>query len=222
MISLAIAVIISLAGYGAFTIHLRSQDTSFSGFLSGTMLKVWGGEKNQLIRVNLHNHSIALYQSGVLYKLAKIAAAGNPRDYTATPTGKFRILSKDAWHISSLSGVIMPWSLRFFQGYYFHDIPLTPAGAIINTKYSHGCIRLPTTLAREVFEWTRVGAYVEIYDVFLARVEDSTTVYFLTPDGFREPIANPEAFLAHGFHWEDVSVLPDQELLGLPLGPTIL
>ncbi len=210
--------VIALSGYGLLSYHLASQDTSFSGYLSGLMLNFWGGEQNQLIRVNLYNHSIALYENGTLYKLARVAGTGNPYNYTATPTGTFRILSKDRWHISSLSGVIMPLSMRFFGGYYFHDIPLTPAGAIINTKYSHGCIRLPTVLANEMFAWTNVGAYVEIYSSALARADGTQTVYSLSEDGTRRPVASERAFISHGFRWQDVAVVPPEELDGLVLG----
>lgn len=209
--------IVSLMVLCLFLGYLTSQDVSWSGYLSGLMLNFWGGEKNQLIRVNLHNHSIALYQSGALYKLARVAGTGNPNDGTATPTGKFRILSKDKWHISN-SRVIMPLSLRFSnKGYYFHDIPLTMAGEKITTTYSHGCIRLPTALAQEMFAWTNVGAYVEIYDASLARAKDSPMVYLLTEDGLRVPIQTETEFIAHGYRWKDVAIIPAEELNGLPL-----
>ena len=191
---------------------------SMSGYLSALMLNFWGGTQDQLIRVNLYNHSIALYEHGNLYKYARVAGTGNPNNSTATPTGRFRILSKDRWHISGLSGVIMPLSMRFYEGYYFHDIPLTPAGKIIDTKYSHGCIRLPTELAKEMFDWTNVGAYVEIYSSRLARADDADTVYLLTEDGYRQPIASERAFVSHGYRWQDVVVVPPAELASMPIG----
>jgi hypothetical protein len=215
VLPLLIAVI-SLSGYG-FSKFLNSQDTSLGGYLSGLMLNFWGGEEHQLIRVNLHNHSIALYQNGALYKLARINSTGNPNDSTATPTGKFRILSKDKWHISG--SVIMPLSLRFFQGYYFHDIPQTRVGTYIDTEYSHGCIRLAHELAQELFNWANVGAYVEIYDSSLARADNgSDEVYYLPKDGTRRHITSETAFIAHGYRWEDIAVIPAEELAGLQSG----
>ena len=222
VLSLLIGVV-ALSGSLLLTHYLDSQDTSLNGFLSGLMLDVFGGETQQLIRVNLYNHSIALYEGGKLYKMARVAGTGNPYNSTATPTGEFRILSKETQHISRASGVglIMPLSMRFFGGYYFHDIPLTRNGVKIDTKYSHGCIRLPSDLAAEMFQWTHVGAYVQIYNSQLVRSETAPMVYLLTEDGFRQPIATAEAFIAHGYHWEDVVTIPDVEVAGLPLGPTI-
>lgn len=213
--------VVMIGGYSLFSVYLRSQDTTFSGYLSGLMLNFWGGEKNQLIRVNLYNHSLALYEDGQLYKIARIAATGNPSNSTATPIGKFRILSKEKRHKSGLSGVIMPWSLRFFEGYYFHDIPLTPAGELIDTKYSHGCIRLPTLIAEDVFNWTNIGAYVEIYNASLVRADDSPMVYLLTFDGYKQHIANEQTFLARGYRWQDVAVVPSAELASMPSAGTI-
>jgi hypothetical protein len=204
-----------LAGYGVLFFQSRIQDTSVQGYLSGLMLNFWGGERNQLIRVNLHNYSIALYERGSLYKMARIATPGNPDDGTRTPTGKFRILSKDKWHISG--SIVMPWCLRFNGPYYFHDIPLIKkTGDIIRTRYSHGCIRLPTGFAEEVFNWANIGAYVEIYDASLARADNGTTVYQLTVDGYRKPIASEQEFLSRGYRWQDVAVMPAAELAAIP------
>ncbi len=209
--------IVSLAFFSLFSMYLTSQDVSWNGYISGLMLNIWGGEENQLIRVNLHNHSIALYQSGTLYKIDKIAGTGNPNNGTATPTGNFRILSKDPWHIST-QHVIMPLSLRFSnKGYYFHDIPLTMNGIRITSTYSHGCIRLPTSLAKDMFTWAHVGAYVEIYDTSLARAIGTTRVYKLTTDGLRVPILTEAEFIAKGYRWQDVADIPAEEIDGLTL-----
>lgn len=220
MLPLSIAVF-TVAGYGLLSVHLKSQDTSFSGYLSALMLNFWGGEENQLIRVNLYNHSIALYDHGNLYRVSRIAGTGNPNNRTATPTGKFRILSKEKRHISGLSGVIMPLSMRFYGGYYFHDIPLYPSGKVITTKYSAGCIRLPTEFATPMFDWVNIGAYVEIYNARLVRAENTLTVYLLTEDGYRQPIATERAFLSRGYQWKDVAVVPPAELSGLVMGALI-
>jgi L,D-transpeptidase-like protein len=220
IVSLAI-IVITATGYGLLTSRLTSQDTTFQGYLSGLLLNFWGGDQSQVIRVNLRNSMIALYENDSVYTIAKIAGAGNPFDVTATPTGKFRILSKEIQHISRLSGVIMPLSMRFFEGYYFHDIPLTPDGYLIRTRYSHGCIRLPHDLAQKMFQWVRIGAHVEIYNATLVRAEHDQRVYWLSEDGQRRPIASEASFIANGFRWEDVVVVPPAEVYGLPIGATL-
>lgn len=221
LFSLALVIVVSGSGW-LLSAHLASQDTSLMSYLSGLMVSAVGGAgDDQLIRVNLHNHSLTLFQNGQVYMTATIAATGNPNDRTATPTGEFRILSKEPRHKSRLSGVIMPWAMRFFEGYYFHDIPLTPGGVIINTKYSHGCIRLATSLVRQVYNWTQVGARVQVYRADLVRDGISPTVYHLTEDGRREPIATESAFTARGYQWANVAIIPAAELAGLTLAQTL-
>src|SRR5689334_9441096 len=79
--------------------HAASQDTTLMSYLSGVLAVTTGGSgEDQLIRVNLHNNSIALFQNGQLQLMAKVAGVGNPNDSTATPTGEFRILSKEPSH----------------------------------------------------------------------------------------------------------------------------
>jgi hypothetical protein len=213
---------IAAGSFSLFSTHLASQDTSLRGYLSGMMLGFTASPgDNQLIRVNLHNKSIALYENGQLYQLAKVAGAGNPNDATATPIGEFRILSKEKMHKSRLSGVLMPLAMRFHEGYYFHDIPLTPGGAKITTRYSHGCIRLPSDLVQGIYDWTKVGAYVQVYRAYLVKDDTGPMVYKLTEDGYRQPIATESAFISRGFRWEDIAVVPAPEIAGLPLGPTL-
>ncbi len=176
---------------------------------------------DSLIRVNLYSGTITLIEHGTLYKQAMISASGNPLTHTATPTGSFRILSKEPRHISSLSGVIMPLSLRFYQGYYFHSIPSYPNGGLITTRYSAGCIRLPKGLDREIYDWVHIGTRVELYRAQLARADDSPAVYLLTEDGHRQPITSERVFLARGYQWKDVAILPSAELASMPIGGSI-
>lgn len=214
--------LLALTGWLALDSYLISTDTSLQGYLSGMMLAQTGlSGRGQQINLNLHNHILSLYEDGVLVRQGRIAGAGNPNDLTATPTGDFHILSKENMHVSRLSGVLMPYSMRFYQGYYFHDIPLTPDGLLIKTRYSHGCVRLPNDFAVSFFDWANVGADVHVYRSHLARTSDGTRVYLLTEDGARRPISSEAAFLRQGYWWQDVAVVPRAEIAGLPLGEPI-
>lgn len=218
-ILLLVLIVASALGLSLVLSYPRGQDVTFYSYLSGVIAPLISS--NKLIRVNLYNHDITLYEGTTIVKQAKIAATGNPRNSTATPTGNFRILSKEKRHISSLSGVIMPLSLRFNGPYYFHDIPLHKDGTVINTQYSNGCIRLPGDLAQELFQWADIGTRVQIFNVEFAKTADAPMVYLLTPNGYRRPIATLAAFESRGYQWKDVFILPAQELAVLPLGAII-
>jgi|SRR5450432_1474773 len=104
-----------------------------------------------------------------------------------TPPGKYRVIQKDANHVSSefgdyvnrsggvvrrdvdinrssppkgahFSGARMPYFLRFTEGYGMH------AGFVPRTRASHGCVRLPMTMAKHFFDAAEVGTRVEVIE----------------------------------------------------------
>lgn len=79
-----------------------------------------------------------------------------------TPTGKYRILSKDEDKESSRydnevgTPAWMPYSMQFYGNYFLHEgyLPGQPA--------SHGCIRLGHHHARLLFERMKIGDQVVV------------------------------------------------------------
>ena len=80
-----------------------------------------------------------------------------------TPTGNFRILEKDRFHISDKypepnGGAKMPYMLRITnKGVAIHQgyLPGYPA--------SHGCIRVSKSTAKKLWYWAHNGIKVRIY-----------------------------------------------------------
>lgn len=109
------------------------------------------------------------------------------REYE-TPPGKYRVIQKDAAHVSSQygqyvarnSGAVlrrdvdvnkgstpkgakfvgspMPYFLRFRDGYGMH------AGFVPRFRASHGCIRMPMKMAKPFFEAAEIGTRVEVIE----------------------------------------------------------
>jgi len=194
--------------------YLWPQDISFGSYFSGIFYSLVGGQSSKIIRINLYDKSLTLIDNGALVKQDKVAGAGHPK-LTPTPTGNFEVLSKSK-KVISFTGLIMPLSLRFYGHYFMHGIPTTIGGRIFNSVYSNGCIRLGPGLDQEVYSWADIGTKVEIYNASLVKSEDNLTVYYLTPDGSKEPISSPEEFIDRGFRWEDVAIIPLVELEALP------
>lgn len=73
-----------------------------------------------------------------------------------TPTGVFSVLQKNREHFSNLyDDAPMPFMQRLtWSGVALH------AGALPGYPASHGCIRLPYSFARQLFDITRIGARV--------------------------------------------------------------
>jgi hypothetical protein len=104
-----------------------------------------------------------------------------------TPPGKYRVIQKDANHVSSefgdyvnrhggivvrevdvkvnpqprgtrFDGARMPYFLRFTEGYGMH------AGFVPRTRASHGCVRMPPIMAKHFFEEAEIGTRVDVVE----------------------------------------------------------
>jgi hypothetical protein len=75
-----------------------------------------------------------------------------------TPSGVFTVIQKSRWHRSNIySGAPMPYMQRItWSGVALH------AGVLPGYPASHGCIRLPSGFASELWGITRLGARVVV------------------------------------------------------------
>ena len=73
----------------------------------------------------------------------------------ATPAGKFRIYRREAMSWSVQFKVWMPLAQYFYRGYAMHEFPSVPA-----YPASHGCVRIPSTDARAVWQTGQIGMRV--------------------------------------------------------------
>ena len=137
------------------------------------------------ILVNLSTQQAFFYRGKVL--IGKTNISSGRRDFE-TPPGKYRVIQKDANHVSSeygacvsrrsgrivqhdvdvrkdacpkgarFVGASMPYFLRFRGGYGMH------AGYVPRYRASHGCIRMPEKMAKRFFEAAQVGTRVEVIE----------------------------------------------------------
>jgi hypothetical protein len=107
------------------------------------------------IVVNLHTQRAAVYRDGV--RIGAATVSSGKRGYR-TPTGVFRILQKSRMHRSKkYKNAPMPFTQRFTRsGVALH------AGIVPGYPSSHGCVHLPRTFARLLFEETAVGTKVVV------------------------------------------------------------
>jgi hypothetical protein len=73
----------------------------------------------------------------------------------ATPVGKFRIYRREAMSWSVQFKVWMPLAQYFYRGYAVHEFSSVPA-----YPASHGCVRVPSTDARAVWQTGQIGMRV--------------------------------------------------------------
>src|ERR1051326_7655144 len=97
------------------------------------------------IVVNLHAQRAAVYRDGV--RIGATTISSGKRKYR-TPTGVFRILQKDRVHRSKkYNNAPMPFTQRFTRsGVALHG------GGVPGYPSSHGCVHLPRSFAKLLFE----------------------------------------------------------------------
>ena len=107
------------------------------------------------VYVDLSAQLATVYRNGVRIGVSTVST-GKPGH--ETPTGVFTILQKDAKHRSSkYNNAPMPYTQRLTWG----GIALH-AGGLPGYPESHGCIHLPMSFARQLFEVEHLGGTVVI------------------------------------------------------------
>jgi lipoprotein-anchoring transpeptidase ErfK/SrfK len=117
----------------------------------------WLNEDSSVNRiiVSLADQSLYAYNGQKLVAYSNISS-GKPGH--ETPTGDFTVSEKDPDHHSSLyENASMPFFMRLTDG----GVGLH-AGFIPGYPASHGCVRLPFGMARELFQHVESGTPVEI------------------------------------------------------------
>lgn len=117
----------------------------------------------KVVRADLLAMKLSLYEDGETVATYDIVAKGKPGSPWETPTGEYRILSREETHYSSIGGVYMPWSLQFFGNFFIHGRPYDETGKELPDGYSGGCIRLATADAEAVYNFVELGTAVSVY-----------------------------------------------------------
>lgn len=136
------------------------------------------------IIINLTTQQAFFYRGKILIGKTNISSG---RKEFETPPGKYRVIQKDADHISGEYGELigrsgevlvrdasaketprpkgarfvgapMPYFMRFIGGYGMH------AGFVPRYRASHGCVRMPENMAKHFFDAAEVGTRVEVIE----------------------------------------------------------
>lgn len=128
-------------------------------------------KKESFVEVNLRAMRLALYENGNQIKEMEVQARGKDGSWWETPTGNYKVLSKEVNHFSSIGKVWMPYSVQFYGNYFIHGRPHYDDGTLTPYTYSGGCVRLSNEDAKEVFDFVKKGMPVLV-------LEDKETEYF--------------------------------------------
>jgi len=155
-----------------FGTDLTRKDTDGDSFVDKE--EIWAGydprtkEKKAVakrIEVSLAKQRLTYYVNNTLLHEATVSSG---KWNWPTPVGEFVIINKDPRAWSKLAGLWMPYWMGFAGGKFgIHDLPEWPGGKKeganhLGKRVSHGCIRLGTDQAKEVYAMTPVGTKLVI------------------------------------------------------------
>ncbi|WP_235983605.1 L,D-transpeptidase [Bradyrhizobium australiense] len=108
-----------------------------------------------IIAVSIDQQKVRVYDAKGLFAESPVSTGMKGH---STPMGVFSVIQKHKMHRSNIySGAPMPYMQRItWSGVAMH------AGVLPGYPASHGCIRMPTTFAVKMWNWTRMGARVII------------------------------------------------------------
>lgn len=118
----------------------------------------------RFIGADLTNMKLYLYEGGYAIATFDILSKGKRGSRWETPTGLYRIETKETDHFSSIGEVHMPYSMQFFGNFFIHGWPYYPDGTPVDPGYSGGCIRLSTNDAEKVFEFAERNTPIFVWE----------------------------------------------------------
>jgi D-alanyl-D-alanine carboxypeptidase/poly-gamma-glutamate capsule biosynthesis protein CapA/YwtB (metallophosphatase superfamily) len=114
-------------------------------------------KEGKAVYADLNEMTLTLYENGVATTSFSIVSKGRPGSFWETPTGEYRVLTKEEKHFSSIGQVWMPYSMGFFGNFFIHGWPTYPSGASVPQGFSGGCIRLKTEDSKKVYGFVETG-----------------------------------------------------------------
>lgn len=120
----------------------------------------------RLIEVSIKKQRLTAWRDGMIVYRFVISTG---REGYETPPGHYKILEKYENRWSRKWSVWMPYAMRFFEGYFIHQLPHKDGSSYnigatkLGTPDSHGCIRVDVGDAEQLFKWAKVGTPVWIH-----------------------------------------------------------
>jgi L,D-transpeptidase catalytic domain len=185
--------LVLLAGCGSTDPRFSDETVYMGGYRRTTQpqranfdnVSYWDGDSvagSPSVKIDLTEQKAYFYKGGELVGVSVISTG---REEFATPTGNYKILSKNKDHVSSLygnyvdkygnilmkdidtrkdkrppgalyDGARMPYFMRFTGGVGMHE------GFLPGYPASHGCIRMPGFMAEAFFNNVSLGTPVTI------------------------------------------------------------
>lgn len=134
----------------------------------------------RMIAADLSTMKLYLFERGHATATLDILSKGKRGSRWETPSGLYKIETKEENHFSTIGAVNMPKSMQFFGNFFIHGWPYYPGGEPVAEGFSGGCIRLSTEDAGKVFEFAKRGTPIFVSEGSSAS-STASTAFSLKP-----------------------------------------
>lgn len=121
--------------------------------------------KDEFIDVDISDQKLTYYDQNGSVSIKSDIVTGIPNKERETILGFYSLYSKEEnRHLVKYDAFVKYW-MPFFGGYGLHDASWRDkfGGEIYKTNGSHGCVNLPSDVAKKVYEKSKIGTKVLIH-----------------------------------------------------------
>jgi len=119
--------------------------------------------KDRGLEINLTDSRVTLYDNGNLIAVLPLRYQSPDNIWFESPTGLYRIGTREKLHWSTIGKVWMPYSMQYYEDFFLHGIPYYPNGKKLTSTVSGGCIRFADNVAKKLYEFVKIGDPVFVY-----------------------------------------------------------
>ena len=143
------------------------------------------------VQIDLTEKKILLFENGKIVDILPVAYQSPEGVWFQTPTGYFKVGFMNEKHRSSLFPVNMPYAIQITEDFFMHEIPFYDDGTRVTSKFSGGCLRFETDIAKRLFEFLDRGDQLVIYKTLANRT---------ARPGLRSPVATNQFWIRQRFY----------------------
>ena len=121
-------------------------------------------EKKNFIYIDLKKMQVILYQGGIEFEKFPVLGKGRDGSWWETPPGAYFVGEKAVNHFSSVVRVWMPYAVQFYGNFFIHGWPYYTGGRLLPAGPSGGCVRMKTSDAAIVFNFSQRGMPVLVFE----------------------------------------------------------
>ena len=143
------------------------------------------------IVINLSLNKAFLYDQNKLLYVLPLAYQSPDNKWFESPTGFYRIKTREKLHWSTIGLVWMPYSMQYYEDFFLHGIPYYPNGKELTSTVSGGCLRFKDEVAKQIYDFVKIKDQVLVYTDFSN---------LQLKDGFSSPMNTNDVFIFKRFY----------------------